>query len=97
MTKSIATAAIIAGLLTAGALGAQTTPEIIGPSPIPDDAEGRFCYYAGLAYSEKAYILLTGPTEEVEGSARTAQRLLECIMEGDRMRWIGRSTIQVGQ
>lgn len=97
MIKFITTAAFAAALFASSTLHAQPVPELIGPSPIPEGAEKRFCYYAGLAYSEESYILLSGPTEEVEGSAVNAQRLLECINDGDRMRWIGRSSIQVGQ
>lgn len=53
--------------LLAGAAQAQST--LLTASPIPDDAERRFCYYAGLAYSVDSYILIGGTqVTQVTGS-----------------------------
>lgn len=54
--KRIILAAVLGGLALPA--GAQTT--LLTASPIPDDAEKRFCYYGGLAYSVNAYILVGG-------------------------------------
>ncbi len=45
---------------------AQTA--LLTASPIPEGAETRFCYYAGLAYSEHSYLLLGGNNQAAQMS-----------------------------
>ncbi len=66
-------------LILAAALATLGTPlvaqtALLTASPIPEGAETRFCYYAGLAYSERSYLLLGGNNQaaQVTGGAATA-------------------------
>ena len=49
------------GVLLSGATAAETYAPDLGASPIPQGAELRFCYYAGLAYSAGAVITIEVP------------------------------------
>ena len=47
-------------LLVCGSTQVSAQSSLLTASPIPDNAETRFCYYASLAYSKNSYVLLTG-------------------------------------
>ncbi|MEM6577634.1 MAG: hypothetical protein AAF678_04015, partial [Pseudomonadota bacterium] len=49
----------LAAIFAICATGAYS--QTLSVSPIPDDAEARFCYYAGLAYSEDSAITMDIP------------------------------------
>ncbi|WP_299356537.1 hypothetical protein [uncultured Shimia sp.] len=67
-------------------------------SPIPDNAEQRFCYYAGLAYSADAYVLLTGNNTVTDTVRDVEERLLRCKKgEDGLMHWEPESTMQLGR
>ncbi len=62
-------------------------------SPIPDGAESRFCYYDGMAYSQDAFVLLTGDNTVTETVSTIQERLLRCHREGDgTLKWKPQST-----
>lgn len=50
-------------------LQAPAQTSLLSASPIPEGAETRFCYYAGMAYSRNAYILVGGETGAANLSA----------------------------
>ena len=62
--------------------------QTLSVSPIPDDAEQRFCYYAGLAYSLDASMTLAVPDRR-QGSTATQQRQFVCSQGEDRLVWVG--------
>jgi len=67
-------------------------------SPIPDGAETRFCYYGGMAYSEDAYILLTGDNTVTSTVSTREERLLHCARKEDNsLHWRPQSTFQVNK
>ncbi|SHI70656.1 hypothetical protein SAMN05444000_102280 [Shimia gijangensis] len=71
---------------------------VLVASPIPDNAEQRFCYYSGLAYSADAYVLLTGNNTVTETVRDVEERLLRCKKDDDGlMRWEPESTMQLGR
>ena len=60
--KRVLTAAGLAIFSMCGTGLAQESPTILsGVSPIPSDAQARFCYYAGLAYSPNSYLAIIVP------------------------------------
>ena len=59
---------------------AQTT--MLSVSPIPDDAEKRFCYYGGLAYSSQALLTVDVPFRRDSAEA-TQKRLLKCVVSDE--------------
>ncbi|WP_424831019.1 hypothetical protein [Ruegeria sp.] len=62
-------------------------------SPIPDGAETRFCYYDGMAYSEDAFVLLTGDNTVTQTVSTIQERLLRCHRESDgTLKWKPQST-----
>lgn len=62
-------------------------------SPIPDGAETKFCYYEGMAYSQDAFVLLTGDNTVTETVRTIQERLLRCHREGDgTLKWKPQST-----
>lgn len=76
-------------------LMASAQSQTLSVSPIPDDAENRFCYYAGLAYSIQSYIVISGRNTVTNTSNDIQERLLECISADDgSLKWVGRSKIQ---
>jgi hypothetical protein len=79
---ALAIGCLVAGLSSAAA-------ETLSVSPIPDDAEGRFCYYAGLAYSEAASITLDVPNRR-DSTTATQKREFTCSRdEGkDNLIWV---------
>ena len=61
--KRFVTAVSLAVFSMCGASIAQESPTMFsGVSPIPNDAQERFCYYAGLAYSPNSYLPITIPS-----------------------------------
>ena len=62
---------------TGGAAFAQSS--ILSVSPIPDDAEKRFCYYGGLAYSSEALLTVDVPFRR-ESAEAVQKRLLKCVV-----------------
>jgi len=75
---------------------AQST--LLAASPVPENAEKRFCYYAGLTYSENAFILMTGSNTVTETTRNTEERLLRCHKGDDGvLSWKPESTMQLGR
>ncbi|MDV7144293.1 hypothetical protein R3X27_16535 [Tropicimonas sp. TH_r6] len=62
-----ALALLIAGL----AIPATAQTALLTASPIPEGAESRFCYYAGLAYSKNAYLLIGGNNQSAQMTGGT--------------------------
>lgn len=88
--------AILAFALIPLSLHAQS--QTLSVSPIPDDVENRFCYYAGLAYSKQSYIIITGSNSVTSTSSEVQERLLECVESDDEsLHWVGRSKISTGR
>lgn len=82
-------------LLASGAF-AQTG--VISASPIPERAETRFCYYAGLNYSLHAYIILTGSNNVTRTSNQEEQALLQCVKGQDGvMSWDVKTNLKLGR
>ena len=77
--------ALIAAALV-GTSGSATLAQstMLSVSPIPDDAEKRFCYYDGLAYSSQSLLTVDVPFRRDSAEA-TQKRLLKCVVseEGD--------------
>lgn len=81
----------------------------VSASPIPDNAESRFCYYDGLAYSRSAYILVSSRnhrTQAIESGgalhsggeiqSATPQKLLQCVTGKDgTLTWSSEAAIQI--
>ncbi len=69
------------------AVGASA--ETLSVSPIPDDAEARFCYYAGLAYSEDASLTIDVPNRR-EGTEAVQKRELRGTRQDDStsLKWV---------
>jgi hypothetical protein len=84
--------------LIAGSAPAMAQSVLMAASPIPDNAETRFCYYAGLAYSENAFVLMTGSNTVTETTRNTEERLLRCN-KGDEgiLSWKPEGTMQLGR
>lgn len=79
-------------LLGAGSAMSQTTQ--YRAAPIPRDAEKRFCYYNGLAYSKNAYIRLSVKSPDSFSETDTKERLLRCVKDGDGyFSWVPESAI----
>ncbi len=75
---------------------------IFAGSPIPDNAENRFCYFAGLAYSENAFILLTGTNPAnlnvSQAASSTRERLQRCVRGDDgNLSWRPESQMQIAR
>ena len=80
-------------------------------SPIPDDAETRFCYYAGLAYSKNAYIIVSSGNSRTqqfdtngalrsggETRSETEGKLLHCVSNDDgSMGWSSEAAILINR
>lgn len=67
-------------------------------SPIPDDAEIRFCYYQGMAYSMDSFIVVTGDNTVTPTVSTREERLLRCVQsEAGPMHWKPQSTFQVSK
>jgi|GEM_PF-5595290 len=61
----------------------------LGASPMPAHVELRFCYYAGLAYSQGATIAVEAPIRREVVTDR-ARKVLRCVSEsasGGRHHW----------
>ncbi|WP_170764188.1 hypothetical protein [Ruegeria lacuscaerulensis] len=87
--KTLTLGVAFALLATQGA--AQQTLSLA--SPIPDGAESRFCYYKGMAYSQDAFVLLTGDNTVTETVSTIQERLLRCHRESDgTLKWKPQST-----
>ncbi len=72
--------------MCAGGASADT----LSVSPIPDGAEERFCYYAGLAYSEDASLTLDVP-ERRQGTDALQKREFICVRNDNtgNLTWVG--------
>ena len=71
---------------------------LIAASPIPEGAEKRFCYYNGLAFSENAFVLMTGSNTVTETTRNTEERLLRCHKSDEGvLTWKPESTMQLGR
>lgn len=82
--------------LIACATIAEAETAMFVASPIPENAENRFCYYAGLAYSADAFVLMTGSNTVTETVRDVEERLLRCEKGDDgTMRWTPESTMQL--
>ncbi len=90
------TGALILSLIVLSVpISLQAQGQTLSASPIPDQVENRFCYYAGLAYSRNSYIVVTGSNTVTATSNEVQEKLLECVASDDgSFRWIGRSKIQ---
>ncbi|MBE1282203.1 MAG: hypothetical protein GJ676_02725 [Rhodobacteraceae bacterium] len=85
----------LAVMLLGVAQAATAQQSFLTASPIPDDAETRFCYYDGLAHSKGSVIAIqTGErlSQAVDGNAVNsggavreveAQQLIECAVSDD--------------
>ncbi len=73
-----------------GTGAASASAETLSVSPIPDGVESRFCYYAGLAYSESASLTLNVPLRR---EATDASQLREFVCSRDdasgNLVWVG--------
>ena len=77
--------------LLAGQTLAQQT--LTTASPIPDGAETKFCYYAGMAYSQDAFVLMVGDNTVTDTVRTVQERLLRCHRESDgTLKWKPQST-----
>jgi len=72
--RALRPAFLATGIATGAA--AQT----LGVSPIPQGAEERFCYYAGLAYSPDAIVSLDIPLAR-QGQLLTQKGVLLCTRD----------------
>ncbi len=63
--------------------------ETLTVSPIPEDAETRFCYYAGLAYSEASSITVDVPNRR-QGTEAVQKREFICTRPDDSssLKWV---------
>lgn len=79
-----ALALLAAILIAASSSAALAQSSLLSVSPIPDDAEKRFCYYEGLAYSSQSLLTVDVPFRR-ESAEATQKRLLKCVVseEGD--------------
>ena len=79
-----ALALLAATLIAASGSAALAQSSILSVSPIPDDAQKRFCYYEGLAYSSQSLLTVDVPFRR-ESAEATQKRLLKCVVseEGD--------------
>ena len=90
--------ALLAGLAAAslalpGAPAAAQESALIVASPIPAEAEKRFCYYEGRAYSRQAYITVGAQSAQ---RLSNENRLLQCVRDdasGDLV-WAVRNQVQ---
>ena len=75
---------LAATLIGTSGSAAFAQSSMISVSPIPDDAEKRFCYYEGLAYSSQSLLTVDVPFRR-ESATATQKRLLRCVVseEGD--------------
>ena len=64
--------------------------ETLTVSPIPDNAEERFCYHAGLAYSESSSITLDVPNRR-DGTEAVQKREFLCTRDesSNNLVWVG--------
>ncbi len=82
---------------------------VSGASPIPEDAETRFCYYDGRAYSRNAYIVVSGSSRHVQSAGsgglnsgndlrgQADEKLLHCTQAKDGvMIWSSEASIKIG-
>jgi len=71
-------------LIAMSGSAALAQSSLLSVSPIPDDAEKRFCYYEGLAYSSQSLLTVDVPFRR-ESAEATQKRLLKCVVseEGD--------------
>ena len=92
--KYVVTALALA-LMSKGAF-AQST--FLSASPIPEDAEKRFCYYEGLAYSLSAFIVRAGSNQTTESSGNREEALLQCVSRDDgTLEWAVVSNMKLGR
>ena len=79
-----ALALLAAILIAASSSAALAQSSLLSVSPIPDDAEKRFCYYEGLSYSSQSLLTVDVPFRR-ESAEATQKRLLKCVVseEGD--------------
>ena len=77
-------ALLTAFLIATSGSAALAQSSLLSVSPIPDDAEKRFCYYEGLAYSSLSLLTVDVPFRR-ESAEATQKRLLKCVVseEGD--------------
>ncbi len=77
-------ALLAATLIGASGGAAFAQSSVLSVSPIPDDAQKRFCYYEGLAYSSQSLLTVDVPFRR-ESAEATQKRLLKCVVseEGD--------------
>jgi len=70
--------------------GTAASAQTLSVSPIPDDAESRFCYYAGLVYSEDANLTLDVPNRR-QGEEAVQKRAFICTKDAasGSMKWVG--------
>lgn len=89
---------IISFILIAYSASASAQSTLFAASPIPENAEKRFCYYAGLTYSENAFVLITGSNTVTAVIQKTEERLLRCHKDDDGiLSWTPESTMQLGR
>lgn len=76
----------VAAALTTTSASADT----LTVSPIPDGAEQRFCYYAGLAYSEDSSVTVDVP-ERRQGTDAVQKREFVCRRDdaSNNLKWVG--------
>lgn len=87
--------ALALALMSKGAI-AQST--FLSASPVPDDAEKRFCYYEGLAYSQSSFIVLAGSNQTTESSGNREEALLQCVKGDDgTLVWAVASNMKLGR
>jgi len=81
--KSVLTL-FVATLIGASSSAALAQSTMLSVSPIPDDAQKRFCYYEGLAYSSQSLLTVDVPFRR-ESAEATQKRLMKCVVseEGD--------------
>ncbi|MBO9410260.1 MULTISPECIES: hypothetical protein [unclassified Ruegeria] len=82
--------------LLASQVNAQQT--LTTASPIPDGAETKFCYYAGMAYSMDAFVVIFGDNNVTATSTTREEHLLRCVKNDDgSMSWKPQSSFQISR
>ncbi len=89
---------ILSFVLVTFSTPAMAQSALMAASPIPENAEKRFCYYAGLAYSVDAFVLMTGNNTVTNTTRKSEERLLRCHKGDDGiLSWKPESTMQLGR
>lgn len=94
----LAATAFAANVMLALPTTVSAQSALLAASPIPENAEKRFCYYNGLAFSENAFVLMTGSNTVTTTTLITEERLLRCDKNDDgSLTWKPESTMQLGR